>query len=124
MLASAFIKGEIILDTQNDCWVQFIRHDSENVSVFDGLRYIERDLTEVEKAKLPVGLDALGFRLHENDKRGIKKYRRGRSVIDLIDGKYYIGGKEVNSTGEVQIAFNHFALITFNLLEKRILSHH
>jgi hypothetical protein len=115
-----FEQGEIVLYKEEQ-WVQYIEDTQEGIGLYDGLKYFYADDDEIEKARLPLALDGLGFKHLANDKKGTEKYRYRNFTIDVTGDRFYIDGREVNYVIEVQGAFGLHKLIPFNLLERRIL---
>ncbi|MDB4925528.1 hypothetical protein [Mucilaginibacter sp.] len=124
MAVQRFLKGEIVHDIENGSWAQFIEEKEGIATLFNRLgddREVEID--DLVKAELPLALDALGFRLYVNEKKDTEKYRHNGNTIDIIGSKYFIRGREVINTVDVQLAFDQFKLIPFSLLERRMSNH-
>lgn len=115
-----FERGEIVM-YDNYKWVQYVEDTAEGIKLFDGVKYFFCDDDQIAKVQLSTALDGLGFKYIINEKKGTEKFRYRSFTIDMINDKYFIDNREVIYTSQVQGAFNLYKLISFSLLEKRIL---
>lgn len=109
-----FIKGEMVLDTNRQMYLQVVEEIEDGiVKTFDGLHENEADIEDLEKIELPNALDLFGFELITHLKKGTEKYQTKKLIINLIDEEFYAKGIKIKYITDMQNVFQLFELRTF-----------